>query len=364
MQGPAGVCGPRNPLPARSGSREANVRAGVFPSHGMRSVPAGSFERLIAIEALWRAWLRCRDGKRRQPAMAAFDLEADRHLFRLQRELASGAYRPRPYRLTVVQDPKTRLIAAPAIRDRIVQTALIAEIGPTFERGFLPTSFACCRGRGQHRACLAFLAASRRYQFRLGLDVRRYFPSIDRGILQGLFARRLRDAKTRALLGLLIKKGGEIYSTPLAAQVLGLAIDPLPPGAGLPLGGYLSHWSGGLYLDGLDHFVKRELKIPVYLRYMDDFALFADDAGRLAEAHVAVREWLKSERRLELKPRGAVEPTTQPATFLGFRIRRAGVLPGPKARRRLRERLDNVGASDLDCFVRSLQAYRGHLLSL
>ena len=45
-------------------------------------------------------------------------------------------------------------------------------------------------------------------------------------------------------------------------------------------GGHLSQWCGTFYLDGLDHFVKRELKNRGYLRYMDDFVLFNVLTGR------------------------------------------------------------------------------------
>ena len=124
----------------------------------MRSVPAGSFERLSSLESLWVAWWLCRRGKRRQPHMAAFELDADSHVIRLYRSLQQGSYRPAPYHLSVVRDPKTRLIAAPAIVDRIVQQALLSEIGPTYERGFIDQSYACCHGRGPHRAVLKYLS--------------------------------------------------------------------------------------------------------------------------------------------------------------------------------------------------------------
>ncbi len=45
--------------------------------------------------------------------------------------------------------------------------------------------------------------------------------------------------------------------------------DPLPPGTGLAIGSSLSQWAANLYLDGLDHFIKRELGIRAYLRYLD-----------------------------------------------------------------------------------------------
>jgi RNA-directed DNA polymerase len=134
----------------------------------------------------------------------------------------------------------------------------------------------------------------------------------------------------------------------------------VPAGRGLPLGGYLSHWSGGLYLDGLDHAIKRVLKVPGYLRYMDDFVLFADRAEALAEARERIGDWLARERGLALKD-PLVKPLDNrlPAVFLGFRVSRAGVGPGPKALHRLRRRLRAADDLDPEQLARSLQAFRG-----
>ena len=331
----------------------------------MRTVAASSFERLSEPRALWRAWLSCRRGKRRQPRIVAFDLDADTHIFRLHRALRDGRYRPSGYRLQVVHEPKTRLVAAPEIPDRVVQTALLDDIAPVYERGFIDQSYACCTGRGPHRAILEYLRWMRRCRYRLTLDVRRYFASIRHDTLLALFARRLRDRDTLALLAAMLAKGGEVYRTPLAVRILDLENDPVSAGCGIPLGGFLSHWSGGLYLDGLDHFVKRELKVRAYLRFMDDLALFGDDRAELEEIREAIREWLQRERHLELKARrDTVCPTSEPSTYLGFRVSRSGVLPGPKTKRRLRRRLRHAATVGPEGLARTLGAYRGLFLSL
>jgi RNA-directed DNA polymerase len=355
-------------LPAESerAPRWANVRVGVFLGENqMRSVPAGSFDRLSRLEALWRAWLLCRRGKRRQPRIADFDLDADHHVCQLHRNLRSSSYVPGSYRLQIVHDPKTRLVAAPQLRDRIVQTALLNEIGPTYESSFIDQSYACCAGRGPLRAVLAYLAFTRRFRFRISLDVRRYFASIHHEILLGLFSRRLRDARTLGLLAAMLQAGGKVYRSPLAVEALNLASDPVPAGCGLPLGSYLSHWSGGLYLDGLDHHVKRSLGVAGYLRYMDDIVLFSDDSPSLQQARESIRSWLREERRLDLKARrDGVQPTTQPSTYLGFRVSRAGVLPGPKAKMRLKQRLAAADSMKGETLQRCLTSYRGLLLSI
>jgi len=329
----------------------------------MRSVPKGSFERIRDFATLWRAWEDCRAGKRRQPRMARFDLDAGPEILALHRELAAGRYRPSPYRVKLVRDPKLRLIAAPAIRDRIVQRALLDTIGPVYERSFIDQSFAVLRGRGPHRAAMAFLGLQRRRCWRLTLDVHHYFASVDHQILLSLFARRLRDKDTMALIAALLASGDAVYRHTLARRAL--LGEPPPPGCGLPLGGYLSHWSGGFYLDGLDHFIKRELEIGGYLRYMDDLALFDDDALRLLAVRDAVGAWLWQERRLTLKDAEA-KPVTcrRPAVFVGFRINPAGLAPGPKARRRLAQRMRNAEGIGLDRLEQGLRSYRGILKAL
>ena len=138
-----------------------------------------------------------------------------------------------------------------------------------------------------------------------------------------------------------------------------------PPGGrrGLALGSYLSQWCGNFYLDGLDHQVKRVLKVPGYLRYMDDFVLFGEDPGRLAAARAALIDWLAAERGLALKPRGGqVRPAREPATFLGFRISPAGIGPGPKLRRRFAARVRAAADAGEEALIRCLASYRGLLL--
>ncbi len=325
----------------------------------MRSVRRGSYERLTSLRALWRAWKRYRRGKTRRPGVAWFDLDADRWVLALRRDLRAGRYRPSPHRLRVIHDPKTRLIAAPHLRDRVVHRALLAEIGPAYERGFIEHSYSCLTGRGPHRAVLCYLARSRRYAFRLSLDVRRYFASVRHDTLVGLFARRLRDPETVALVEALVRHGGEVYRSPEAARVLGAVLE----GCGMPLGAWLSHWSGALYLDGLDHFVQRELKVGPYQRYQDDMTLFGDDRDALERAAEAIAGWLAEHRRLSLKPsREGVAPAGQPSTYLGYRVSRAGLRPGRKARRRLARKLAQADRLGTDRLVRSLRSYQAHLL--
>jgi RNA-directed DNA polymerase len=327
----------------------------------MRTLTAGSYQRLASQEALWRAWRDCRRGKRRNPAIARFEIDCDRHLLDLHRELLAFRYRPSPWRLHRICDPKTRLIAAPAVRDRLLHHALLSEIGPVFERRFIDQSFAAGRQRGPHRAALYFLACQRRYAWRLHLDIRAYFLSIRHDRLLALFAERLVDADTLDLLRLIMASGDAVYRSRLAAATLGERCPSA--GRGLPLGSWFSQWCGNAYLDSLDHWIKRDLKIPGYLRYMDDMALFADRRTQLVDARAAIMAWLRDQRDLRLNPKHfTVEPTRTATVFLGYRVSRAGIAPSRKLRRRFRQRLRAAADRGEETLIRSIRSYQGLLL--
>jgi retron-type reverse transcriptase len=327
----------------------------------MKTLKSGSYQRLASQEALWQAWRDCRRGKRRNPTVARFEIDCDRYLLALQRELLDYRYQPSPWRLHGIRDPKTRLIAAPAVRDRVLHHALLGEIGPGFERRYIEQSFAAGHGRGPHRAVLYFLACQRQYAWRLHLDISAYFLSISHARLLALFAARIADADTRDLLRLVVQSGEGVYRSRLAAAILG---ERCPQrGWGLPLGSWFSQWCGNFYLDGLDHFIKRELKIHGYQRYMDDFVLFAKDKTQLLDARTAIASWLSEARELRLNPKHLiVEPTCAPAVFLGYRVSRAGISPSRKLHRRFRQRLQVAAAKGEEALCRTIRSYQGLLL--
>lgn len=326
----------------------------------IRRVPAGSFDRLTTIEALWSAWRRSREGKRHSPSVARFAIDVDTRLFKLRDALHGGEWRPGPPGLSCVYDPKRRLIAAPPVIDRVVHQALVTEIAPHYDRSAIDHSYATGTGRGPLRAVLYHLNCMRATRWRMHLDIRRYFPSIDPERVFQLITRRLRDRATLALVEHILAAGVAVYRDPLAIEVCGLDVNPLPPGRGLPIGTYFSQWAANLYLDGLDHHVKRALGIRHYLRFMDDFTLFADDPEQLEDARGIITEWLAEERGLTLNPKhGAVQSTRRGCVFLGYRVTRAGLRPGPKMRRRMPRRLAEAAKHGPDALARTVAAYRG-----
>jgi hypothetical protein len=288
----------------------------------------------------------------------------DQRLVGLQRELASQRYRPRGYRLMLIQEPKRRLIAAAQVRDRVVHHALHRVLAPLLDPGLIATTFACLQGRGSHRAVLSFQQGLRRYPFVLVLDIRHYFLSIDQQILMAVMARSIKDCPLLDLLHTIAVSGDGLYRHPGVPDTLGLGPDFPAPGVGLPIGNLTSQWWGNHYLSGLDHFIKRDLKLPHYLRYMDDLALFAASRGELNRARERVARWLWAQRRLRLKHPGAAPRATGGRfTYLGQRVSRAGIAPPRDALARMGTRAaELVRLGDGEKLERSLASSRGVIM--
>lgn len=236
-------------------------------------------EEIAAPECVLQAWRRYSAGKRRRPAVARFAFDAERQVLDLSDALMAGTYRPGPYQLLEVRDPKPRLIAIATVGDRVVHRAIYDALAPSFNRSFIADTYACLPGRGSHRAVLRFLELMRRFSHVVHLDISRYFASVDHEILSDLLSTRLRDRGVVALLAVILVSGAALYRSPKVRSFY-----PGEPGnhrpRGLPIGNLTSQWWGNLYLNGLDHFVKRDLGVA-YLRYMDDFVGFADEARSL-----------------------------------------------------------------------------------
>ena len=250
--------------------------------------------------ALLAAFVRASQGKKSHRAQFEFARNLGTNLHRLQTELESGSYRPMPCNSFWVTDgPKPRLIEAPAFRDLVVQHAAYAVLAPIFERRYIPTSFACRAGKGTHQAADWLQAAMRRAprtSWVLHVDVRKFFYSIDRDVLQALLRKAIKCEPTLHLLSLFVHRDQP---------------------TGVPIGNLMSQTFANVYLNSLDHFCKRTLKVASYARYMDDSIMVAPDRATGAAWLQAIGAHLAM-LGLEISHH-SLQPIKRGANFVGFR---------------------------------------------
>jgi retron-type reverse transcriptase len=306
---------------------------------------------MIAFPSLLRSAELARRGKRFRPPASRFFFHLERELTRLNEELAAQTYRPGPYRTFTVHEGKPRLISAAPFRDRVVHHALTGALEPVFERSFIPDSFACRKGKGTHAAVDRCQQFARRYPYVLKADIRKYFPSIDHAILKRLIAWKIKDPQVLWLVEMLIDHGIHQAGAPTWFPGDDL-FTPLERSRGLPLGNQTSQFFANVYLDPLDHFVTDRLGLR-YVRYVDDFLVFAPRKRELHDARREIERFL-SGLRLEIhRDKSMVFPVTQGIRFLGYRVfpthRRLVPENVHRFRRRMRSMQRAFAAGAIDC---------------
>lgn len=270
------------------------------------------------------AFARARRGHASAPAARAFAADLERNVQALRAGLLRGDVVVGEFTRFEIRDPKPRVIHAPAFRERVLHHALMNLCEDRIDRYLIDDIYACRAGKGTHAAIDRAQRHARRFGFVLKLDIRRYFDSVDHEVLLRQLARLFKD---RAVLALFARIVGS-YAT--------------EPGRGLPIGTLTSQHFANLYLGKLDHHVVQDLRCRAYVRYMDDFLLFADTREELRAWRRHLEAWLASELHLHLKPGVLLAPTGRGFSFLGFRVLPTHLLLTGARKRRFRVALTGV----------------------
>jgi len=264
--------------------------------------------KIISRENLYQSAFMASRGRRYRDSTADFNFFLEEKIGLLHKELLSKAYRHGKYRLFKIYDPKERNIAAAPFKDRVVHHAVHDVIEPIIDKTFIYDSYACRKDKGTHKAvdrAQGFLRANR---FCFHGDIKQYFPSINHRIIKGILRMRIGDKDALWLLDEIIDSA---RSLPACLQA----------GVGLPIGNLTSQFFANLYLNELDYFIKFDLRIRYYLRYMDDFLIFSNEKIMLVEVKERIRNFLHASLELRLhKDKSQIYSTSEGIKFLGFRL--------------------------------------------
>jgi retron-type reverse transcriptase len=276
------------------------------------------YDQIWSWSNLLLAYRRGSRGKRGRGIVAAFEHRLEEHLFELQEALRERTYRPGPYRSFLIHEPKRRLISAALFRDRVVHHALCQIVEPRWTSGFINDSFANRIGKGTHRALDRVQYCSRRFPYVLQCDIRQFFPSIDHEILREILSRTTPDLQVLWLVDQILEGSVGILSEEYTMRYFpGDDLWSLFRPRGLPIGNLTSQCWANCYLNGFDHFVKRQLRCPGYVRYVDDFVLFGNDKRQMMVWKNQLQDRL-SQLRLTLHPGAHPRRVTEGVPFLGF----------------------------------------------
>lgn len=276
------------------------------------------YKKLYSTDNLTSAFRKAKKGKSNKNYVVNFELNLEKNIATLQRDLRLKRYKPSRLKKFIVRDPKTRTIHSSIFRDRIVHHAIINIIQPIYEKIFIYDSFASRKFKGTHRAIKRFeyfvnkvSSNGRKIKkpfnnnsikgYILKADIKHYFATIDHKVLINILRKKIADEDFIQLIIIILNN----FDTKTK---------------GLPLGNYTSQFFANIYLNHLDYFVKHKLKAKYYIRYVDDFVILHKDKKILEEYMNKIKKYLKF-LKLELHPdKSEIHALRNGITFLGYRI--------------------------------------------
>ena len=278
----------------------------IDPVTGKEDKTLTIWEKICSMENLELAHKNASKGKHWYKEVRDFNKDPKSHLEAVQNMLVLKTYVPLPYEKFVRKErDKERVIyKSRYFPERIIQWAVLQVIAPILLRQFIYDTYSAIPDRGIH---LAFKRIKNDIQsdpegttFCLKMDVKKYYPSIDRELLLDDYRRIFKDEGLLWYLSLNIR---------------------LSPDTGIPIGNYLSQFSGNFYLSPFDHWIKEVKGVKYYYRYMDDIVILHHSKEYLQQLKVEIIEYMRVERHLTIKSNYQVFPVADRGVdFVGYRV--------------------------------------------
>lgn len=264
--------------------------------------------KIIDKNNIYKAILNASKGKKNRDNVQQVINNITFYVDDIYNKLSKKTYSPKPYVEMKIHDgvrKKERIIYKPCFYpDQVVHWALMQQIEPFIMKGM----YEYCCGSVKNRGIMHGLKYLKKILVRdrkntkycLKLDIKKFYPSINQNILKRKFLRIIKDRDTLDLIDKIIDSAEQ----------------------GVPIGNYTSQWFANFFLQNLDHYIKEDLKVPYYLRYMDDMVLFHRNKKELHKIKDKIEEYLKNEDLLLKENWQLFKVDSRPIDFLGYRFYR------------------------------------------
>lgn len=273
------------------------------------------YGRMLSAQALCKAFYKVRsangsagiDGQ----SVNDFAESLDTNIAILLAELQEKSYQPLAVRR--VEIPKasggSRQLGIPAVRDRIVQQALLEILQPIFDPDFHPSSYGYRPGRSCHQAISKAAMFIRQYERKwvVDMDLSKCFDTLDHDLIVHSVAKRIKDGSILELLRKFLVSGVLTSEGWKASEV------------GSPQGGVISPLIANIYLDAFDQFMKKRGHRIV--RYADDILILCRSKKAAFNALEQASRYLEEELLLTVnREKTYVGHSCRGVKFLGVSI--------------------------------------------
>lgn len=222
---------------------------------------------IASYNSLYNAFRKCcRGNKSGRRDVIEFGEDLPRNLRKLSAELINGTWVPDKGRsFNLFTEGKWRLIHTVKIEDRIVHQALVYHFA--LHKRFIKRTFGSIKGRGTLKANKQVRKDLHRsgYEYVIKLDVKKYYPSINKTKLVELVRGKYKGEAALILFEKVLRSYQPECDTAIS------------------IGALTSQDNGNFYLTPLDRFILQILGVKFFSRYVDDMVILCEDKSQAAK---------------------------------------------------------------------------------
>lgn len=302
------------------------------------------FDSICSMDNLYRAYQNAKSGKGWYTEVKQIEKRPFYYLAGLQYMLRNHLFKTSEYEIFILNEGKKKrdVYKLPFFPDRIAQWAILQIIEPFLLANMTTDTYSAIPGkgiqpivddlRGHYKtkivdgkkksvwvpSILLTDEESTRYCYKI--DLHHFCQSINHEVLKQKYRKVFKDPE---LLWVLDEIADSI-NTATADDLIELSLSgevEVDPNTGIPIGNYMSQYSGNFYLSSFDHWVKEVLHVKHYYRYMDDVVIFASTKEELHEIHKRVTAYTRDYLHLSIKGNYQIFPTkVRGVDFVGYRF--------------------------------------------
>ena len=250
--------------------------------------------------------MKCKKGVAWKPSVKSFVLNGEENLLRMEHQLKEGTWKNGKTKPVLVTYPKRREALSIPFKDRIYQRSINDNsLYPQMTKSFVCTNCACQTGKGTDFARKLVKKYLWNYFCNYGsdgwlvqIDIHGYYLNMRHSDVEEQISYKTDNATSRMSCGVLRDQyAGETGYNP-GSQMVQIA--------GISL------------LDPVDHYIKEQLHVRYYIRYMDDFLMFLPTKEQAEEVYRKTIEQLQTYALEINEKKSHVMPLRKGFLFLGF----------------------------------------------
>lgn len=332
---------------------------------------SGVFEAFYDFENLYGGYLLARRNKRFKPEVLTYSAHLEDNLIDAQNHLVWQDLVVKGLHQFYEYFPKVRMIHALPFRYRVLNCAAYRVLWPIYYRSMYEHSYGSIPGMGQVKACDQLqqwlrLIRNKPDKWYIGkMDVMKFFFRVPVDVQLRELGKPLDDLRMMWYLETMIRSDGRAFGLPLEVS------DPfdvdMVPGIGMQVGSLISQMTANVVLTPVDHYIKRVMQAPYYIRYMDDMIVLAPSKQQIWDIIGGTDDYLQNSMQLQLNNKTAVRPAEYGTEFIGKVITADSIHLRKESSLRMKRHLDyvreayRVGDVPLEYAMAVIQSYLGML---